>query len=144
MQALSQCNENTETLRRIRTIAAVGCIFFCAVCRVAAQDHATSFNSTEANVEERESSFLNQLSDDELLDLYVSSYQDSLRRQVADKAGLVDRGRLVLQAGYSYSYDRDDLDFSFSQHTVPNFIMRSPRGRMHSYSRERSKYHNER
>jgi len=124
MQALSRCHKNTEALRQVWTIAAVGCIFFCAVCRVAAQDNAISFDSTKANIEERGSSFLNQLSDDELLDLYVSSYQDSLRRQVADKAGLVNRGRLVLQAGYSYSYDRDDLDFSFSQHTVPNFIMR--------------------
>jgi hypothetical protein len=66
---------------------------------------------------------LDRLSDEELLDLYVATYEQSLRAQVADRAALVDAGRFLLQFGYTFSsHHRDDL--RNTTHTVPELMLR--------------------
>lgn len=67
---------------------------------------------------------LDSLSDEELLDLYIATYQESLRSQVRDDASLAQRGRLLFQVGYTYSFDRDDLGFRTVEHTIPELLMR--------------------
>ena len=66
---------------------------------------------------------LSQLSDEELINLYISAYQQSLRNVVADQASLVDRGQLLLQAGYTMSYNQH-LGLSDTSHSVPELLLR--------------------
>jgi hypothetical protein len=67
---------------------------------------------------------LNSLSDEELIDLYVATYVDSLQQQSVDQSRLSAPGRLLVELGYSYGYDRDDLDFTYHQHTFPRLGLR--------------------
>ncbi len=73
--------------------------------------------------EERVTGGLGQLSNAELLELYVATYQQSLRTVVADRAAIVQQGRTLLQIGYTYSYDRNE-DVVNSAHTVPELLVR--------------------
>ena len=67
---------------------------------------------------------LTSLTDDELIDLYISTYAESLRKQTVDESRLSAKGKLLLQLGYSYGFDRDDFDFSYHQHTLPRLRLR--------------------
>lgn len=66
---------------------------------------------------------LSQLSDAQLLDLYEQTYRQSLRSIVADETAVVDRAHVLLQAGYTYSYDRY-ADIRNTTHTVPELLLR--------------------
>ncbi len=66
---------------------------------------------------------LSRLSDEELVNLYVRAYQQSLRSVVADQASLVERGRVLMQAGYTLSYNQH-LDLSNTTHTLPELLLR--------------------
>jgi len=70
------------------------------------------------------SSFLDALSDEELINLYASTYQESLQSQTIDETRLVGRGKSILRLGYSFGYDRDDDDFKYIQHTFPRLRLR--------------------
>lgn len=66
---------------------------------------------------------LSQLSTEELIELYMTTYQESLRRQVADQAALVEPGRFLLQTGYTFSrYEQEQL--RRTTHTVPSLMLR--------------------
>lgn len=67
---------------------------------------------------------LDSLSDDELIDLYIVASQESLQRQAIDQTRLVAPGAVILQSGYTYTHDRDDLDFSWETHTFPGTLLR--------------------
>lgn len=67
---------------------------------------------------------LSELSNEELLDLYVSTYQETLQSQTIDQTRLVSRGKSLLRLGYSFGYDRDDDDFKYIQHTFPRLRLR--------------------
>ena len=70
-----------------------------------------------------EATYLSELSDEELVDLYINAYQQSLRSVVADQASLVEPGRVLLQAGYTFSYNRH-ADLSNTTHTLPEVMFR--------------------
>lgn len=71
-----------------------------------------------------DSTDLDSLSDEALIDLYVVASQASLREQSIDATRLVAPGMVILQAGYTYTYDRDDLDFTWETHTFPETLLR--------------------
>jgi len=64
------------------------------------------------------------MSDEELIDLYVTTYQETLQSQTIDETRLVGRGKSLLRLGYSFGYDRDDDDFKYIQHTFPRLRLR--------------------
>ena len=66
---------------------------------------------------------LSELSDQELIDLYVATYNASLRSLVADDAALVDAGRFLVQTGYTFSY-LEQNGFRDVTHTIPELLLR--------------------
>ncbi|MHB8973374.1 MAG: transporter [Pirellulaceae bacterium] len=66
---------------------------------------------------------LRQLSDEELIELYVATCDKSLQVLVADQAALVDSGRFLVQLGYTFSL-QDQGDFRDVTHTVPELLLR--------------------
>ena len=66
---------------------------------------------------------LDHLSDQELIDLYISTAQGSERRDVFDASTLATNSWLV-QFGYAYSFDQDESGFRHGQHTVPELLIR--------------------
>lgn len=66
---------------------------------------------------------LSQLSDEELIELYVATYSASLRTLVADDAALVDAGRFLVQTGYTFSYQEQN-GFRDATHTLPELLLR--------------------
>lgn len=67
---------------------------------------------------------LDSMSDQELIDLYIDTYQQSLRDSVIDNTNLVSRGSTLFQLGYSYTTDSDGTGLRYSTHTVPELLIR--------------------
>jgi hypothetical protein len=67
---------------------------------------------------------LDSLTDDQLLDLYIVASHDSLLSQTADETRLVAPGSVILQSGYTFTHDRDDLNFTYRTHTFPELLLR--------------------
>ena len=67
---------------------------------------------------------LDELTDQELIDLYVVTYEETLRDSIVDQSSLVGPGRSVLQLGYSYTTQSDDRGLRYSTHTVPELLLR--------------------
>ena len=67
---------------------------------------------------------LDDLSDDELVQLYESEYRDSLVQQSVDQSRLVSRQGAVIEIGYSFSDRTDDLGFEYQTHTFPELLLR--------------------
>ena len=66
---------------------------------------------------------LGSLSDQELIDLYESTYAETLRDSVIDDSELVGVGRTLVQFGYTYTSRRND-GLRYGTHTVPELLIR--------------------
>ena len=82
-------------------------------------DYAESFYTVDNSVDDPFSG----LSDIELIDLYIAASQESLQRQSLDQSTLASQGSWIIQSGYAYSFDEDDLDFAYTTHTVPQPLL---------------------
>ncbi len=66
---------------------------------------------------------LDALTDQELIDLYITMSDDSLRSVVADQAALVVPGRFLVQLGYTFSL-HESAGWRDITHTVPELLLR--------------------
>jgi hypothetical protein len=99
------------------TILVASCVNLHWARRADAQWLASGGASPEIQID------LDQLSDQELVDLYIATYEETLRKQVVDDATLVQPGRLLVQAGFTSSFDRD-VEYRNQAHTLPELLIR--------------------
>jgi len=106
----------TAVIRQIPLAVILACSVCCAQT-ARPQEHWAAYGLAADD--------LSVLSDQQLVELYVDAYHQTLRQDVLDEASLVESGRCLFQVGYTFRSDNaQELGYHRVQHTLPELLLR--------------------